>query len=128
VIRQYPFPIIEGEKFITEAYVYDQIDQSYIYYLLPNIMIVCEYRDDGLTRNIQKINFENPCGYTAYYIQRANYSKTLIGKVKNFIRANCYRYKIKGIKLPVKPQNRTLFNLTYPAGLILFFLKNYINK
>ena len=28
VLKEYPFPIIKGEKFITEAYVYNQIDKK----------------------------------------------------------------------------------------------------
>ena len=88
---QYPFPIIEGEKFITEAYIYEQIDLSYTYHLIPSIMTVCEYRDDGLTLNLLKLAFNNPGGYTAYYIQKGNFSKNIKDKMLYYIRANCFR-------------------------------------
>lgn len=123
VIRQYPFPILHGERFIPEAYAYDQIDQSYTYCLIPSIMIVCEYRADGLTKNMLKLSFHNPCGYTAYSMQRANLSKTFVDKVKNYIRANCFRHQIKGKTLPIAASDRLLYDLTYPLGLVLFYRK-----
>ena len=66
IIKQFPFPIIANEKFITEAYVYDQIDRTYQLYAIPKILTICEYRDDGLTQNLFKVTFHNPCGYVAY--------------------------------------------------------------
>lgn len=128
VVKRYPFPIIDGEKFITEAYVFDQIDQTYTYYLIPSILIVCEYRIDGLTRNLLKLLFNNPCGYTAYYIQRANFSRSMKEKLLNYIRANCFRHQIKNKKMPIKPKNRFLYNLTYPAGVLLYLGKRKAYK
>ena len=123
IIKQYPFPIIAEERFITEAYIYDQIDQIFTYYLIPSIMIVCEYRNDGLTQNLLKISFNNPCGYTAYFMQKANLSKTLKEKTLNYIRANCFRHKTRNKNIPVIPHNRVLYNLTYPIGILLFLNK-----
>ncbi len=123
IIKQYPFPIITGEKFITEAYVYDQIDQKYSYYLIPSIMIVCEYRNDGLTQNLIRVSFNNPCGYTAYFLQKANFSNTIKDKIFNYIRANCFRHKIKNKTMPVVANNKFLYNLTYPFGLLLYLSK-----
>ena len=40
VLRHYLFPVIEGEKFITEGYVYDQIDDTYKYLVLREILII----------------------------------------------------------------------------------------
>ena len=124
IIKRYPFPIIEGEKFITEAYIYDQIDWKYSYYLLPVIIIVCEYRNDGLTRNSLKLKFENPCGHTAYHLQCANYKKSVKKKIIHYIRANCFRHKTVEKDIPVKPSNKIFYNLMYPAGLLLFCYKN----
>lgn len=128
VIKQYPFPIIEDEKFITEAFTYEQIDRKYTYKLIPEIMIVCEYRNDGLTLNLLKNQFESPCGYTAYFIQKANFSKGIKNVLLNYARANCFRSKIKGKKLPVTANNKLLYNLMYPFGLILYLIKKHKYK
>lgn len=121
--KQYPFPIIDGEKFITEAFIGDQLDQLYTFYLIPSITTVCEYRGDGLTHNTLEIAFENPCGYTAYFMQKANFAKSFKEKIAYYIRANCFRHKIIGKELPVIAENKILYNLTYPVGLLLFFYK-----
>ena len=71
IIKQYPFAEIEGEKFITEGYVYEQIDQKYKYILLDEALTVCEYQEDGYTRNILKILYQNPKGMALYYNQHS---------------------------------------------------------
>jgi len=74
VLKQHPFPEIEGEKFITEAYVYEKIDQKYKYELLAKSLMVCEYREDGYTRNITKVHNDNPHGMALYFNQHAKYT------------------------------------------------------
>ena len=70
VIKQYPFPEIQGEKFVTESYIYDQIDQKYKYIILNKNLTLCEYLDDGYSKNYQKLYMNNPIGYSMYYNQK----------------------------------------------------------
>lgn len=69
VLRKYPFPEIEGEKFITEDYVYNKLDQTYQLLLFPYIFQLCEYRSDGFTWNAWDVLLKNPKGYRMYYNQ-----------------------------------------------------------
>lgn len=123
ILREHLFPIIHGEKFITEAYVYDQLDEKYQFFVLPKIITICNYQADGLTRNLDSILFRNPCGYTAYVIQKGNFAKSIKSKFSWYIRANCFRSKIRGVELPVKPNHRFLYHLAYPFGLVLYWKK-----
>ena len=41
VLREFPVPEIEGEKFVTEGYVYDQIDQKYELLILNEFLMRC---------------------------------------------------------------------------------------
>ena len=63
VLRKYPFPEIEGEKFITEDSVWLAIarDGYYIRWY-PNIIYIGEYLSDGLTKNSNSIFAQNPEG------------------------------------------------------------------
>lgn len=70
VLQKYDFPKIENEKFITEAYLYDQIDMEYTFYLLRDILTIYEYQTDGLTTNINNIILKNPKGFTLFWGQR----------------------------------------------------------
>lgn len=63
ILRDYLFPVAPGEKFISESYVYDQIDQSYQMALLPKVVMICEYLPDGYTRNNRRTTRNNPIGY-----------------------------------------------------------------
>lgn len=60
IIRQYPFPIIEGEKFIPEGYVYRQLDDKYELLIYPAYCMDCEYQPDGYTNNGLKLKIKNP--------------------------------------------------------------------
>lgn len=69
VLRKYPFPVPEGEKFMTEAYAYNQMDQHYQLLVFPYDSQTCEYRDDGITSNGWDVLFKNPKSYRMYYNQ-----------------------------------------------------------
>lgn len=69
VVKNYLFPEIEGEKFITEKIVYDLIDEKYTYFLLKVPLISTEYYCDGYTKNMARILVENPKGCALYYNQ-----------------------------------------------------------
>ena len=60
VIRQYPFPVIDGEKFIPEGYVYRQLDDKYELLIYPAYCMDCEYQTDGYTNNGLKLKIKNP--------------------------------------------------------------------
>ena len=63
VIKNYKYPNIEGEKFIGEEYIYCQLDKNYKFYLSKKAYYICEYLDDGYTRNMYKLIYDNPRGY-----------------------------------------------------------------
>lgn len=76
ILRQYPFIVDEGEKFIGEGFVYYQIDQKYDLLVLPEILMIVEYLDDGYSKNVRKITKDNPKSYTRLKKQSIQYSKT----------------------------------------------------
>ena len=62
ILRKYPFPIQEGEKFISEISAYDQMDEYYVMKTLNIPLMNCEYQDDGYSKNLLRINVQNPKG------------------------------------------------------------------
>lgn len=69
VLRNYPFPIVEDEKFMTEAIIYDQLDEQYKYLVFPYYSQDCEYQADGITSNAWDVLYKNPKSYRMYYNQ-----------------------------------------------------------
>ena len=118
VLEKYKFPEIPGEKFITEDYVYDQIDQEYIYCLLRKICIIAEYRTDGYTYNALKLKRDNPVGWYLYYEQRAKFSTTIIGKFRNLAYANCFK-GFGGVSIKNTMNNKIMNLIAAIPGLYL---------
>ena len=73
LLKKYPFPKFEDEKFVPEAYLYDQLDKEGKLYFGCREIYVGEYLEDGLTASIHKINAMNPHGYKAFIKQRVEY-------------------------------------------------------
>lgn len=75
ILRKYPFPEFEGEKFLTEAVVWDKIAyDGYKIRWYNQIIYICEYREDGLTHQGMNIFFQNPKGWWLYMRQSSLFS------------------------------------------------------
>lgn len=70
IARQYPFPVIAGEKFMTESVVYDRIAVHYDFMVSNLILTTCEYQPDGLSSNPYRVIVRNPGGYAMYFAGR----------------------------------------------------------
>ena len=123
VIKNFPFPIIGNEKFITEAYVYDQIDQCYQLCAIPKVITVCEYREDGLTQNLLKVTLRNPCGYVAYNLQRGNFAKSTKESFLYYVRASAFSKFTRKVEMPISPSHKILYTISRPFGLLFFLHK-----
>lgn len=119
VLRRYPFPVCDGEKFITEDVVFDLLSLDYRFLLFPYETQVCEYQKDGYTRNGWDVLYKNPKGYRLYYDQlvrnrRPNLvyheqmfiaSSLLVGDGRTFASSSC----------------KWLTLLLFPLGLYQYF-------
>ena len=82
VIAKYPFPEIEGEKYVPEDYIYDKIDSEYEYIVLDEIITVCEIVSEGYTDSVIKLKRQNPQAFLLYYEQRAIITPLSVLKLK----------------------------------------------
>ncbi len=82
ILRRYKFDEIEGEKFITEATVWDRMAyDGYKIRWFNKTIYLCDYLEDGLTKNIKSIFARNPIGTAIYIKQQIKFYKCdLIGK------------------------------------------------
>jgi glycosyltransferase involved in cell wall biosynthesis len=68
LLRRFPFPEFEGEKFITECVVWYRIAAAgYKLMLLDEVIYLCEYQDDGLSANSRRLRAANPAGTLLFY-------------------------------------------------------------
>ena len=124
VIKQYLFPVIENEKFLSETYIYDQIDQKYDYILYPKIITICEYLTDGYSKNMDKISYRNPVGRMYHEAQNIKLKRGILNKLKAGIRYNMYKKiaKKKDIR-KFKLRERLILVITFPVGVIVAYKK-----
>lgn len=74
LFKKYPFPEFEGEKFLTEAVVWDRIaHDGYKIRWINEIAYLCEYQTDGLSANWEKNLANNPEGYALFLKQKMNF-------------------------------------------------------
>lgn len=82
ILRQYLFPKIGNEKFITEDYIYAQIDHKYKFKFLNEYIIACKYQEDGYTKHFKELIVKNPQGYLLYFSLKSQLASSLKLKIK----------------------------------------------
>lgn len=67
VISRYKYPEIEGETFLTPGYIFNKMSADDLKLRFFNhILIICNYLDDGLTKNQVNRLLSSPKGYGIY--------------------------------------------------------------
>lgn len=122
VISKFRYPSIPGEIYFPLSYVFDQIDDNYIYKVIHNPIMICEYRKDGLTKNKRNVICKNPVGYTMYkkqLVSRAPSFKEKCKAISTYI-TGCMLSKSN----PFENNNfKTLTILLFPIGFMDYFLR-----
>ena len=88
VAKKYHFPIIEGEKFVPEALIYNRISSKYKFKCSNYVTSYKEYLDQGYSNNYFKLVKRNPLGNMLYYKELFDIKKSLY---------NIYAYILFGI-------------------------------
>ena len=74
IINQYPpYPVFEGEKYVSLAYKYRLIDQRYKMAVLDAVLCNVEYQPDGSTGTMWKQYLNNPRGWAFWRKVRMQY-------------------------------------------------------
>ena len=62
ILLYYRFPKFENEKFLSEQYIWADLNEKYDGIFLDSPLYIAEYQNDGLTLNSQLIQWNNPIG------------------------------------------------------------------
>ncbi|WP_339497170.1 glycosyltransferase family 2 protein [Pseudomonas sp. EA_15y_Pfl1_P101] len=98
VISAFPFPIFKNEKFVPELYIWNKLgDAGDIIFFTRRIIYLCDYLEDGYSRNFSRHLRANPKGFFTYYWSQFLREKTVYYKLKNLIRSvQCLLYMLLG--------------------------------
>jgi len=75
ILKQYPYPVFEGEKFMPESVVYNRINLRYYFLYTPIPFVEGEYMPDGLTARAKNLYLQNPKGVSLSYREKMNNKK-----------------------------------------------------
>lgn len=123
-IKKYKFPKIDGEKFIPETYIYDKIDQDGKLLIIQEKLYICEYLEDGYTKNAKNLIKNNPQGYILYAKQRIKLAKGFNEKVRasaQYVLGN----KLLGNKKYIKESPSKILTIISIPLANIFYYKNY---
>ena len=94
IMRKFPFPVFEGEKFTPEALVWNRIASAgYKIRWYNDIIYFACYLDDGYTKNVDKNLITNWKGYSLYVKEVVFSSENIKNKILIF-----GAYCLRGIK------------------------------
>ena len=63
ILKEYPYHVAEGEKFVAETAVYYRLDGKYVHRTRNAILTICHYLPDGYTKNLKQNIVNNPIGF-----------------------------------------------------------------
>lgn len=79
--RKYPYPVFDGEKFMTEAVAWNRMaHDGYKMRFFNDIIWVYEYKNDGLTKAGSSVFLNNPKGYGLWLREKAAFEKDSFAK------------------------------------------------
>ena len=89
--KKYKYPYFEGEKFMTEAVVWNRFaNDGYIMRFFNDIIWIYEYQEEGLTKTGNSIFVNNPQGYGLCLKEKAQFTKmSFWNKLKMYYTFTC---------------------------------------
>lgn len=107
ILKRYPFPVFEGEKFLPEDLVWVQMSGPYEMIHINRCIYISDYLEGGLTRSGKRMKLKSPRGMMArscvYLKDPAVNLKT---KLKMALLYNVYRQAAKPLTKQEKEEGR----------------------
>lgn len=122
--KKYKHELIKNEKFITEARMYHKMDLNNKIICINEPIMICEYQNEGYTKNIKEEFKVNPYGYYEYFkeIFEQNMENVPLSKrlyvIKHFILFTYLTKTKKSLKNVKGIYNKILYVLLYIPGTI----------
>lgn len=117
VMREFPFPEIEGEKFCPEALVWNRIARKHKLRYFNKVIYIAEYQAGGLTDNIVRVRRQSPVASTTYYAELLSSGIPWGQKLKAAI--NYWRFRLCCKKFSKVPRLPMLWNAVWPLGWLM---------
>lgn len=127
--KQYKYELENKEKFVTEARMFHKMDEKYNIICINEPIMICEYQNEGYTKNIKKQFVENPYGYFNYFREilqkdmRGVLFKKRLYVIKHYILFSTLTSQKKILKNIKGILNKILIIILFIPGRIMTKLK-----
>ena len=124
LIKNFPYPEYEGEKYVGLDYKYKKLDEEYELALINKVVCVVEYMEDGSSKNMLRQYRNNPRGWCFFRVENLKIPNTSLKfKFKESIHYVSSSLMIKDNNLFEMTPYKALAVLAFPLG---YLLKAYI--
>lgn len=97
VLKEYPFPVFEGEKYMNESHLWIGSADKYKTAYIPKVIYLCEYHEDGLTKQGRAFWRKSPAGCMHSHIVGLNKRCSLKFRIKRALLIHYYG-RLQGLK------------------------------
>lgn len=125
--KKYPYPVFEGEKYVSLSYKYTKLDEWYDLAIMNEVLCIVEYMEDGSSKNMLKQYRKNPNGFAFLRIHNLKNPRASL----KFKFKECIHYVSSSIlagnkRFLKETPCKILTLLAIPMGVLLYFyiLKN----
>ena len=126
ILREFPFPEIENEKFCPEALVWNRIATKYKLHYFNEVIYYRDYLDDGLTSKIVRIRMNSPIASMICYAELNQLDIPFKDKFKAAI--NYWRFRLCYNGSGSYPKLSGLWNAVAPLGWLMHLNDIHVNK
>lgn len=130
LLKQYSFPVFEGEKFQGENYIWWQISYNYDLIYVNKIIYITEYLEGGLTKSGRKLRIKCPLGGMENSKKGFHSRFPLKERIKRGMLYNCYAFFAEysfAKRLDNSEKHNILVAVTYiPGGIVYLLWKKYL--
>lgn len=120
-LKEFPFPVYEGERFMSEAVQWMPLYRKYPFVPVNKIIYIAEYLDGGLTKQGKKMRLKNPLGGILNNEMFIKKDVEFGHRIKSAILIVVFA-KAAGIKIPkhIWKEYKLLMMLAYIPGQIFY--------
>ena len=123
ILKNYPFPIHVGEKFLPESWLWNKVALNYKTVYRNKVIYICEYLDDGLTKSGRALRMKSPLGMmdncSTYFMKCVCKKRQLKEMILYWVYAKCAGYSF--VETLKKSGCRFEMFLTMVPGYIVYF-------
>lgn len=118
LFKQYPFPVFEGEKFLSEGVLWNRVARTHQCVYINKAIYICEYLTDGLTKAGRSMRIRNPRGGMLAASFGMDKKNSLKGRLKSGLLYTCYGFfaGLTPIQMAENCPMRELMWLCIPFG------------